>query len=266
MRVEPSASLLDRIVEVGRLRWGPGPPAPRARERPRSSIGVDRSAFLAAITGRRGRAIIAEVKLGSPRLGDLRDRIDPEKVARAYARNDAAALSVVVEEDFFFGSYELARRCRDASGLPLLAKDFLVSERQLDRAVEAGASAVLLIVRLYRPEELLAWADAARDRGLVPLLELHEAAELKRLAGAQWEAVGVNQRDLATFDVSRQRALALRPALPADCLAVAESGIRTRADLLALAAGGYDGFLIGESLLLSADPGRKLRELLGSDV
>jgi indole-3-glycerol phosphate synthase len=218
--------------------------------------------FLAAL-GQPGRSVIAEVKLGSPRLGDLRERLDPEHLAATYAESGAAAISVVVEPDYFHGSYEFVTRCGRAAGLPVLAKDFLVSPVQLEWAAEAGAAAVLLIAALLEPEELRGYAAAARQLGLVPLIETHDRAELESLRGSEWEAVGVNNRDLRTFDVDLGRSAALLPGLPAGCLKVAESGLRRSADLERLEKAGFDAFLIGESLLTAEDPAAKLRQLVG---
>ncbi len=208
-------------------------------------------------------AIIAEVKMGSPRLGSLRGRVDPLVQARIYADNGAAALSVVVEPDFFFGSYELLADCRAASGLPVVAKDFVVDPLQLAWARSAGADAVLLIAALYEPEELARYARLARGLGLVPLVETHAAADLACLAGEPWELVGVNNRDLRTFEVDLERSIALLPSLPAAAVKVAESGIRDALDVALLADSGFDALLIGETLLLAADPSACLRALLG---
>ena len=221
------------------------------------------NAFLAALAAQSGRAIIAEVKLGSPRLGSLTGSFDPEELARAYAENGAAALSVVVEPDSFFGSYDLLARCRAASGLPAIAKDFVVSARQLEEAKAAGADAVLLVASLYEPEALCRFADAARALGLAPLVEVHDHADVEKLAGAEWELVGVNNRDLRTFLVNLSHSISLEPHLPAAAMKVAESGLRTAADIGRLRQAGFDAFLIGESLITNRDPGMKLRELLG---
>jgi len=221
------------------------------------------NAFEAALSARRGRAVIAEVKMGSPRLGSLAGRFDPEERAAAYAAAGAAALSVVVEPDFFFGSYELLAACKAASGLPAIAKEFVVDLRQLDWAVAAGAEAILLIAALYARDELAGWAGAARARGLVPLVETHDASDLELLAGREWELVGVNNRDLRTFEVDLGHSISLRPRLPARALAIAESGIVARADVVRLQAAGFDAFLVGESLLLCENPAVKLEELLG---
>jgi indole-3-glycerol phosphate synthase len=207
-------------------------------------------------------AIIAEVKMGSPRLGSLVGRIDPVAQARVYAEHGAAALSVVVEPDFFHGSYQLLADCRAASGLPAIAKDFVVDPLQLAWARQAGADAVLLIAALYQPEELVRYAWLARGLGLAPLVEVHDAEDLALLDGQEWEAVGVNNRDLRTFEVDLARSIALLPSLPPAALKVAESGIRDARDVALLAASGFDALLIGESLLLAADPAAHLRALL----
>lgn len=261
------AGVLARIVERRheRLR-AERESAPASLAEPRETrahvLAPEENGFLAALEGRRGRAVIAEVKMASPRLGSLAGRVDPVRQARTYAAHGAAALSVVVEPDFFGGDYDLLARCRRASGLPAIAKDFLVDPLQLLRARDAGAEAVLLIAALYDPEELRRWAGLARGLGLAPLVETHGEDDLAKLAGAPWELVGVNNRDLSTFEVDLDRSLALAPALPAGALRVAESGISGRADILRLAAGGFDAFLVGESLLLAPDPAAKLRELL----
>ena len=219
--------------------------------------------FCSALAAHRGRAVIAEVKLGSPKLGSLVGTFDPEEQARAYARAGAAALSVVVEPDFFWGSYEILQRCREASGLEAIAKDFVVSPAQLEAAREAGASAVLLIAALYEAPTLVAYARLARELGLVPLVETHDAADVAKLAGEEWELVGVNNRNLHTFEVDLEHSVRLLPSLPPSCLKVAESGIHSRADVSLLEGAGFDAFLIGETLVKSGDPASKLAELLG---
>jgi indole-3-glycerol phosphate synthase len=222
------------------------------------------NAFLAALAGRRSRpAIIAEVKMGSPRLGSLAGRLDPVRQAETYAKNGAMALSVVVEPDFFHGGYDLLAACQRASGLPAIAKDFVVDPVQLLWAKEAGAAAILLIAALYEPEEIVHYAGQARGLGLVPLIETHSAEDVAKLAGSPWELVGVNNRDLRTFEVDLAHSIALLPALPAGAFKVAESGLDGRPAVDRLHAAGFDAFLIGESLLLSPDPAEKLRELAG---
>lgn len=251
--------ILVKIVERRREALTPRPPLPSSPHPP----GEGENAFLAALAAKRGRAIIAEVKMGSPRLGNLHGRVDPLAQARIYAENGAAALSVVVEPDFFHGSYELLAACRQASGLPAVAKDFVVDPMQLEWARAAGASAVLLIAALYTEAELAEYAGIARSLGLVPLVELHDREDLAKLAGRSWELVGINNRNLRTFAVDLQNSLSLLPGLPAGALKVAESGIEGSATVEKLSRAGFDAFLIGESLLLAGDPAAKLRELAG---
>jgi len=221
------------------------------------------NAFLKALTVNRGRALIAEVKMGSPSLGSLEDQVDPLEQARTYAQRGAAALSVVVEPDFFHGSYELLRACRKASGLPVVAKDFAVDPLQLWWAKRAGADAVLLIAALYSREELVTSARWARGLGLVPLVETHDRRDLELLAGEPWELVGVNNRDLRTFEVNLEHSLSLLPELPPSALKVAESGLSSGAEITRLADAGFDAFLVGEALLTAEDPGAKVAELVG---
>jgi len=249
----------ERIAETGTADvedWAQGAPRTPAD-----------NAFLAALRARRGPpSIIAEVKMGSPRLGTLRDRVDPVAQARTYAAHGAAALSVVVEPDFFHGGYELLAACRQASGLPAIAKDFIVDPVQLLWARDAGADAILLIAALYEPGEMARYARLARGLGLVPLIETHDAADIAKLGGEPWEIVGINNRSLRTFDVDLQNSISLLAGLPAEAVKVAESGIRDALDVLLLRESGFDAFLIGETLLLAPDPAAKLRELLGPEA
>lgn len=230
--------------------------APRERSSP----------FPQVLRGARGHAIIAEVKLGSPRLGSLAGRIDPERQAELYAGAGATALSVVVEPEFFGGSYELLVRCRRACGLPTLAKDFVVDPVQLEWAREAGADAVLLIAALLSGEELRRFAAIARQLGLTPLVECHAPVDVERLGEEPWELIGVNNRDLRTFEVDLERSVELLQRLPAAAVKVAESGIRTAADVRRLATAGFDAFLVGEALLQARDPAAELRRLVGAEA
>jgi indole-3-glycerol phosphate synthase len=183
--------------------------------------------------------VIAEIKLGSP-----------------------VALSVVVEPDFFFGSYELLTECKAAAKLPVIAKDFIVDQCQLEMAAQAGADAILLIAALYREEELIDYANQARSLGLVPLIETHSRGDLGKLGSLDWELIGINNRDLTSFEVDLQRSLDLIPQVPCSGIKVTESGIWTPQELLQLSEAGFDAFLVGESLLLAEDPETKLRELV----
>lgn len=226
----------------------------------------DENAFLEALASRGGHAVIAEVKLGSPSLGRLPSDFKPETQARVYGRHGAAALSVVVEPDFFYGSYELLNLCRVSSDLPALAKDFVIDERQLTWAADAGAGAVLLIARLLDRERLIRLAGLARGLGLAPLIETHDEADLQKLDGREWECVGFNHRDLSTFEVDLDRSQSLLPRFPQRAIRVAESGISRPADVHVLRERGFSAFLVGESLLVSERPGRFLEDLVGQNV
>lgn len=267
--------ILRRIVETRceRLAVEPGLPLSASGHRHAEILTPSANRFLAALAAKRAAgepAVIAEVKMGSPRLGSLEGRVDPEAQARLYAAGGAACLSVVVEPDRFFGSYDLLRRCREASGLPAIAKDFVVDERQLAWALEAGADAVLLIAALHKADELADWAGRARGMGLVPLIETHGADDVAKLGasvddgtvGRDWELVGVNNRDLRTFEVDLEHSIRRLPDLPASAFKVAESGIASGADVARLFAAGFDAFLVGESLLLADDPAALLAELV----
>ena len=262
--------VLRRIVERRRERFGLEPGgSPEAGSAGGPAGGPAANPFLAALRSPApGRRIVAEVKMGSPRLGSLAGRVDPLSQARVYAEGGAAALSVVVEPDHFHGSWELLAACREVSGLPALAKDFVVHPRQLELARASGADAILLIASLYPAAELAGWAERARALGLVPLVEIHDEDDLAKLAaaaagGPAWELVGINHRDLRTFEVDVERSARLVSRLPTGAVRVAESGISSAADVDRLAAAGFDAFLVGESLLLAGDPAAKLAELVG---
>ena len=256
--------VLARIVERRRerLRIARGKetftePPRRARWQSREN-----NAFVAGVAGRRGHAVIAEIKLGSPSLGSLVGTFDPVERARAYARGGAACLSVVVEPDYFYGDYQVLTRCVEATGLPAIAKDFIVDPLQLRWASRAGAMAVLLIASLYTGPELRAYAHQARRLGLVPLIETHDRHDAAKLEGADWELVGVNNRDLRSFNVDLDTSRSLHPHLPPGALKVAESGMSQASHLSGLRDAGFDAFLIGEALVTAGDAELKLRELL----
>jgi indole-3-glycerol phosphate synthase len=218
--------------------------------------------FVASIS-EPGARIVAEIKAKSPSAGEILPGADGkiETFGLLYRRGRAAAISVVVEEDHFGGKPGWLPRAKDISGLPVLMKDFIVDERQLDFAVSLGADAVLLIVLALSDGELASLARGARERGLAVVVEAHDESEIDRAAAVAPDVIGVNSRNLATFetDVGRLESLARR--LPRGPVPLAESGIRGRADLERLATAGYRAFLIGEHLLRSEDPEEFLRSL-----
>lgn len=226
---------------------------------------ADGSRFVAALRGP-GVRVIAEIKAGSPSAGEILRSPDDvvELMAAAYARAGAAAISVVTEEDHFGGKPRWLPRVKGASGLPVLMKDFLLEERQLDHALSLGADAVLLIAAALPTEKLGQMRRAAGDRGLAVLVEVeaHHEEDLLRAAAVQPDVLGVNARDLVTFRVDHAAACDLGRRIPPGPVRLAESGIRDRNDLRRLAAAGYEAFLVGESLLRAGNPERALQQLL----
>jgi indole-3-glycerol phosphate synthase len=228
----------------------------------RSRLVSDRRDFRAALASP-GIAVIAEFKRRSPSKGVLREAADVRAIAAAYRDNGAAALSILTDRKYFGGDDRDLREARDTAGLPALRKDFVVDEYQIYESAVIGADAVLLIARILGDAELRDLLDLARRCDLAALVETHSRQEVERAVAANAAIIGVNSRDLDTFEVSLDTALQLRTMIPDDCVTVAESGIHTRADVARVAAAGYDAVLVGESLMRSPDPGRKLAELLG---
>jgi indole-3-glycerol phosphate synthase len=213
--------------------------------------------------------IIAECKRRSPSRGVLRQAYDPVAIARAYAGGGAAAISVLTEPTFFDGSLEHLGGVRKAVDIPLLRKDFIVSEYQLLEARAAGADAVLLIVAALAPRELKALADCAGALGLDVLVEVHSLEELAIAVDAGASIVGVNNRNLRTLEVDVHASEALIARIPQGVMAVSESGLRSADDLRRLRALGYQAFLIGERFMTAEDPGEALAGLLavaGADL
>ena len=238
-----------------------------AVELDRREGGAGRRDFVGAlVTGRaaRGMAVISEIKRRSPSKGDLDPSLDPVTVAADYEAGGASCLSVLTDEVFFGGSRDDLVAARAACSLPVLRKDFSVSPLDICDARIMGADAVLLIVAALGDAELVELSTLARDLGLVPLVEVHDDAELDRALAAGADLVGVNQRDLRTFEVDRDRALRMGEQMPAGVVAVAESGIRDAADVARLAAAGYTAVLVGETLVRSADRSSAGDGLLGA--
>jgi indole-3-glycerol phosphate synthase len=206
--------------------------------------------------------VIAECKRRSPSKGVLREHYDAVAIARGYEAAGAAAISVLTEPTFFDGSVTDLERVSDAVKVPVLRKDFIVSEYQLLEAKAAGADAVLLIAAALSEQELKALAFRAATLGLDALVEVHDAHDLERAIGAGAEVVGVNNRNLRSLKVDVQASEELIGRMPAGVVTVSESGLRTSADLARLKARGYSAFLIGERLMIEPDPGAALKELL----
>jgi indole-3-glycerol phosphate synthase len=209
-----------------------------------------------------GIAVIAELKKASPSKGLIRADFDAAVLAAQMEAGGAAVLSVLTDEKFFQGSLENLRRASAAVTIPCLRKDFMVDEFQILEARANCADAILLIVAALSDAELRILRDSARGHGLDVLCEVHDAEELQRAVALDCECVGVNSRDLKTFEVSLDRTVELAVSLPKSAVSVAESGIHTAADMQRLKAAGYEAFLIGESLMRKPAPGEALAELL----
>ena len=210
-------------------------------------------------------AVIAEIKRASPSKGVIREHFDPPAIARAYERAGAACLSVLTDVDFFGGSDAALIAARAATSLPAIRKDFLIAPYQVVEARAIGADCVLLIVAALDDVVLGELAGLATSLGMDVLIEVHNAAELARAARLTPALLGVNNRDLRTFDTSLDVTYQLQHLVPPASLLVTESGINTKADVAGMRARGVNAFLVGEALMRADDPGRALTELFGED-
>ena len=240
--------------------------APQAQLIERCNAMPEPRGFTAALQARRDAglpAVIAEIKKASPSKGVIRAQFDPQAIARSYAGADAACLSVLTDVDFFQGSDIYLQQARDACTLPVLRKDFIVDEYQIYEARALGADCVLLIVAALTDTQLRSYAQLARMLQMDALLEVHDADELARALQADSPLIGINNRNLRTFEVDLQTTLALKDAVPADRMVVTESGILNRGDVTRMRNNGVDVFLVGEAMMRADDPGAELRSLFG---
>lgn len=210
--------------------------------------------FAAALVEVQGLAVIAEIKRASPSKGDLQADLDPSELAVAYEAGGATCLSVLTDAEWFRGSAEDLQQARTATGVPVLRKDFTVCEADVCDARIMGADAVLLIAAALDDEELAGFHALARDVGLDVLVEVHDEAEVVRALAVGATLIGVNQRDLETFEVDTDRAVRVAAEMPPGVVRVAESGVRTANDARRLAHAGYHAVLVGESLVTADDP------------
>ncbi len=260
-------SVLDRIIahkreELARL----------TRERPLAEVQARAAEapaprdFAVALDGPTV-AVIAEVKQASPSAGVIRaDDFQPARIAAEYEAAGAAAVSVLTDEEFFRGSLGHLQEVRAAISLPALRKDFVVDEYQLYESRGAGADAVLLIVAALEPGELQAFLTLAGELGLAALVEVHDERELAMALEAGARIVGINNRDLTTFEVDLRTTERLAPVIPQDHLVVGESGVSTRAHVERLAQAGVNAVLVGTALMRAESPAETLRALTGVGV
>jgi len=263
---------LDSILAAHRAaaaedRRDPGAAVDEARELCLGEGADGRRDFVGALVrGReeRGMAVISEIKRRSPSKGELDPTLDPAMVAVDYESGGSSCLSVLTDEAFFGGSRADLVAARAACALPVLRKDFTVSALDVCDARTMGADAVLLIVAALDDTELTSFLGLARELGLAALVEVHDEPELERALAVGAVLIGVNQRDLRTFEVDRERAVRMGERMPAGVVAVAESGIRDADDVSRLASAGYSGVLVGETLVRSADRSAAVDGLLGA--
>ena len=246
-----------RIVEV---RAGQVPLA--EMERRASAVAVRPAAFRRALQHTDRFNVIAECKRRSPSRGVLKQAYDPVSIARGYQEAGAAAISVLTEPTFFDGSLDHLAAIRQVTTLPILRKDFIIDRYQILEARAAGADAILLIVAALSPAELKSLHAAALREGLDVLVEVHELQELHVAIDTGASIIGVNNRNLRTLAVDVDAGSRLIEEIPKDVVSVAESGLKTGADLVRLRGAGYDAFLIGERLMTADDPGKALGEIL----
>ena len=207
-------------------------------------------------------AVIAELKKASPSKGLIRADFRPSELARELERAGAAALSVLTDEQFFQGSLDYLRQASSSSSLPCLRKDFIVDEIQIVEARANQSDAILLIVAALDQKELVSLAEIARSQSLDVLCEAHDERELQRALDVGCDLIGINSRNLRTFEVNLETAFQLVEKMPATCVRVAESGIQSGADIARLRSAGYEAFLIGESLMKAERPGEALAKLI----
>jgi indole-3-glycerol phosphate synthase len=217
--------------------------------------------FRAALE-KRDPAIIAEFKKASPSKGPLANGADPAVVARAYERGGAAALSVLTDEQFFHGGLDDLGAARGAVTLPVLRKDFTIDEFQVAEAAAYCADAILLIATILPEKRMRQLREYAARFGMATLVEVHDEAELERAAASGATIIGVNNRNLRTFEVNIDTSLRLAERIPDGVLRISESGIRSAEDVCKLRGAGYHAFLVGEHLMRSRDPEQALRALL----
>ncbi len=213
---------------------------------------------------RRGEAaVIAEIKKASPSKGVIREDFDPVVIARDYEKHGAACLSVLTDRRFFQGSPQYLTAVRESVGLPVLRKDFIIDPLQVHESRAMGADCILLIVAILKPRELRELDELARSLGMDVLVEVHDSGELKTALEIEPRLVGINNRDLRTFDVDLETTIRLLDQIPDDTLVVTESGIRNVPDIERMKGKGVCGFLVGEAMMRHESPGEKLSDLFG---
>jgi indole-3-glycerol phosphate synthase len=261
------SDILDKIVAVKHQEV-----AAAQKRKPLESVRADAESrvltrdFVAALRAKIAAglpAVIAEVKKASPSKGVLRAEFIPADIAQSYAEYGAACLSVLTDVQFFQGNVDYLKQARASCQLPVLRKDFMVDAYQIYESRAMGADAVLLIASCLDNAQMADFEAIARSLDMAVLVEVHDQAELERALRLQTPLMGINNRNLKTFEVSLDTTLALRALVPADRILVTESGIQTRDDVLRLGAAGVSAFLVGEAFMRAPEPGEALAALFG---
>jgi len=226
------------------------------------SFTLPRRDFKSALLSR-DLALIGELKKCSPSAGVIREDFEPVKLAQEIEEGGASALSVLTDSDFFCGSLGFLPILKLKTDLPLLMKDFIIDEFQIELGDKLGADAILLIARCLSREKLAQFLDIARNKGLQCLVEIHSEEDWDKIKGLPIEMVGINSRDLSNFQVNLERIIKLRDKIPPDMLVIAESGIKGWEDIKELKKAGIRAFLVGEAIMRAKDVKSKVKELLG---
>ena len=259
------SDILQKIVEVKRAEVATGlRRVPLAEMRADAESRVLTRDFVGALRGRieaGAAAVIAEVKKASPSKGVLRPDFIPADIAQSYAEHGAACLSVLTDEQFFQGRIDHLKQARASCELPVLRKDFIVDAWQIYQSRAIGADCILLIAACLDDAQMAEFEAIALGLDMAVLVEVHDAAELQRALRLKTPLVGVNNRDLRSFEVRLETTLALRAEVPPERILVTESGIASRADVQRLRSAGVGAFLVGEAFMRADDPGQALAEL-----
>lgn len=265
--MKSNPTILERIVARKEVEVAALPPCPAANELQRKIQERGLRPFLTRLrSASPPPGIIAEIKKASPSAGVICPDFDPVRIARAYQAAGADCLSVLTDRDFFHGSLDDLHKIREAVELPLLRKDFIIDARQLPESIEAGADAILLIVAILNDRQLEKLFHLATSIGFSVLVEVHDEAELYRALSLPVQLLGINNRDLKSFQVDLRTTARLSALIPANrgILVVSESGIKTRADVEQILGGGARALLVGEHLMRSADLPGEMKRLRGT--
>jgi len=249
--------LKDKKEEVRKLKDLIGENSiPQKRKKPLSFKGIFKKG---------GMALIAEIKKMSPSMGEIIRELDTEKIAKIYESSGADAISVVTDKKYFGGDCKFIKDIKRGVKLPVLRKDFVIDEVQIYQTYDSGADAILLIASILTPNQLKRFVKVARSLGIEPVVEVHNLHEIKKALDTETEIIGVNNRNLKNFEVDINVSLRLRPLIPENYFTISESGIEKLQDVQRLKDAGFDGILVGTSILKAEDIRKKIKELKWRD-